>query len=220
VTSRSQPGKATSKIDNERQTKADLPARFIVANLLLVGTRARFFLSSAFFFFVTVSLASGLVPGQIYALKFVDIDGHAFSTTDGHVTVLVLTTNTDLAKARAVGDKVPDFCLANPTYRMITVLNLNRKYSRIARPMVTWLIRKRLNLEAQRLQQRYDARQISRDARRDVFAVADFDGSTTSQVGAQSEESVFAVFVFDRDGKLVRQWNEVPNAADLADALK
>jgi hypothetical protein len=187
-----------------------------------VGLRApQFFcLSSALLLSATALLHGALITGEIYPLKFVDVDGQALSTAAGRRTVVVLTTNTDLARARAVGDHVPDYCLANPNYRMITVLNLNRTYQRTARSMTTWLIRKRLDSEAKRLQQRYDARKIARNARSDVFAVADFDGTATTQLGAKTGESVFAVFVFDPDGKLIRQWNEVPSGADLAEVLR
>jgi hypothetical protein len=180
----------------------------------------QFFLFSSSLFFVSIgSLSAALVPGQIYPLEFVDVDGHVLSTADGHVSVVVLATSAEVAKARTVGDRVPDYCLGNPTYRMVTVLNLNGKHSRLARPMVTWLIRQRLNLEGKRLQERYDARKIPRDARRDVFTVADFDGAATSKLDAPPEASTFRVFVFGRDGKLLREWNELPNAADLAAVL-
>lgn len=187
---------------------------------LVVRLRARFFFGGALFFVAIISLSAGLVPGKIYPLKFVDVDGQVLSTAAGRRTVVVLTTNTDLARARTVGDRVPDYCLGNPNYRMITVLNLNRRYQKAARSMATWLIRKRLDSEAKLLQQRYDAKKITRNARSDVFAVADFDGTVTSQLGAQPGESAFAVFVFERDGKLMRQWNAVPSAADLAVVLK
>jgi hypothetical protein len=58
---------------------------------------------------------------QHYSISFVDIDGNKLSTADGHVTIVVLTTSADREQARIVGDHVPDFCLGNPAYRMITV---------------------------------------------------------------------------------------------------
>ena len=179
-----------------------------------------FFASSALFVVATALLHGALITGEIYPLKFVDLDGHVLSTAAGRLTVVVLTTSTDLASARAVGDRVPDYCLGNPNYCMITVLNLNRRYQRATRSMVTWLIRKRLDSEAKRLQQRYDARKIARNARSDVLTVADFDGTATSQLGVKPEDSAFAVFVFDRDGKLLQQWNDVPSARELDAALR
>ena len=181
--------------------------------------RARFFFGAALFLISIASLESALVTGRIYTVNFVDVDGNHLSTTAGRITVLVLTTSTDTGKARAVGDRIPDFCLANPRYRMITVLNLTGKYSGFKRTFGTWLIRQRLNSEAKRLQQRYSVRKIQRDARRDVFAVADFDGTIISQLGAKPEASEFHVFVFGADGKLLRQWNDVPSASELQAAL-
>jgi len=166
-------------------------------------------------------LRATLFDGQIYALNFVDVDRHTLSTADGHVTVVVLATLGDTARAHAVGDRVPDYCLGNPTYRMITVLNFfNQKRTRAGRVIATILVRRRLDAEAKLLQRRYDAKKLAGDARHDIFAVADFDGRTTSQLGEQTGSSDFCVFVFGRDGKLLRQWNDVPSAAELATVVK
>jgi len=184
-------------------------------------------LALQFFFFLSVvflscapQLRATLVDGQIYAFNFVDVDRHTLSTADGHVTVVVLATLADTARAHAVGDRVPDYCLGNPTYRMITVLNLNQKRTRAGRVIATILVRRRLDVEAKLLQRRYDAEKLARDARRDIFAVADFDGTTTAQLGEQTGSSDFHVFVFGRDGKLLQQWNDVPSAAELATVVK
>jgi hypothetical protein len=171
------------------------------------------------FFACLQPLLATLSDGQIYALNFFDVDGQTLSTADGHVTVVVLATSADAAKARAVGDRVPDYCLGNPTYRMITVLNF-KNHSRPVRMILTALTRRRLDAEAKRLQRRYDAKKLARDARRDIFAVADFDGTATSQLGVQPDSSAFRVFVFGRSGERLRQWDDVPSAADLAAVVK
>src|SRR4051794_1051414 len=61
-----------------------------------------------FFFFATIALLFPAAPlfgavsiGSTHSLNLVDINGHKLSTTDGHVTVLVLTTTADREKARA-----------------------------------------------------------------------------------------------------------------------
>ena len=54
-------------------------------------------------------LRGTLSRGTTYSLSFVDIDGTKLSTADGHVTVLVLATTADWEKARAVGERVPDY---------------------------------------------------------------------------------------------------------------
>ena len=147
-------------------------------------------------------------------LRFVDVDGNLLLTANGHVTVVVLTTQSNIDQARAVGDRVPDYCLGNPTYRMITVLNF-KNHSRPVRMILT-----ALDAEAKRLQPRYEAKKLARDARRDIFAMADFDGTAASQLGAQRESSAFRVFVFGRSGELLRQWDDVPSAAELATVVK
>jgi hypothetical protein len=82
------------------------------------------------------------------------------------------------------------------------------------------LVRHRLDAEGQRLQARYDKLRIARDARRDVFAVADFDGAIATQLGSQPCAGLFHVFVFGRTGELIKQWNDVPSAEELAAVLK
>ena len=179
----------------------------------------QFFFALGFFFFSACALLADLSPGQIYALRFVDVDGNTLLTADGHVTVVVLTTQSNTDQARTVGDRVPDYCLGNPTYRMITVLNF-KKHSRPVRAILVALTRRRLDAEAKRLQPRYDAKKLARDARRDIFAVADFDGTATSQLGVQPDSSAFRVFVFGRSGELLQQWNNAPTAEQLAAVVK
>jgi len=167
-----------------------------------------------------VPLSGVLSNGQRYRINFVDVDGHSLSTADGHVTVLVLTTPEDREKARSVGDRVPDYCLGNPNYRMITILNFTRRRTQIGRNIVTMLVRHHLDEEAKRLQARYDEKKIARDARTDIFTVTDFDGTVSSQLGAESPAASFGVFVFGRDGELLQHWDDVPSAQELAAVVK
>jgi hypothetical protein len=189
---------------------------------LLVNPRALQFFSLVKGVSLILALPLYATPstGQIYLVSFTDVDGHTFSTSDGHVTVVVLTTTTDSEKARIVGDRVPDYCLGNPDYRMVTVLNFKSKHTSTGHMLATMLVRHRLNQEAKRLQARYNAQNIARDARHDVFAVTDFDGTVSSQLGAQMDSASFRVLVFGRKGELLQQWNDVPSAADLAAVVK
>jgi hypothetical protein len=180
----------------------------------------RFFFATGVFFFLAASLHGMLSNGQRYPLNFVDIDGNKLSTADGHVTVLVLATTADSEKVRAVGDRAPDFCLGNPRHRMITIIHFVKKHTAIGRKIATMLLRQRVNEEAKRLQARYDAKKIARNARSDIFTVMDFDGTVASQLGAQADAAGFHVFVFGRNGELLQQWNDVPSGADLAAVLK
>jgi rhamnose utilization protein RhaD (predicted bifunctional aldolase and dehydrogenase) len=178
-----------------------------------------FFFATGVSFFLA-SLHGMLSNGQRYAFNFVDIDGHKLSTADGHVTVLVLATTRDSEKVRAVGDSVPDHCLGNSRYKMITIVHFTRKYTAIGRGIATAFLRHRVKEEARRLQARYDAKKIMRDARSDILTVTDFDGTALSQLGGQTEAANFHVFVFSESGELLHQWSSVPGAADLAAALK
>src|SRR5690242_11924044 len=87
-----------------------------------------------------------------HSINLVDVDGNTLSTGDGHITTIVLTTQAGIDKARAVGDRTPDFCLGNPAYRMITVLVFETNHNKPARAILSALIRRRLDAEGHRLQ--------------------------------------------------------------------
>ena len=167
-----------------------------------------------------MSILAQSTAGENHRINFVDVDGNALSTADGRITTLVLINQSNVDKAHAVGDRIPDFCLGNSKYRMITVLAFEKKHSRPVRMILTSLMRGRLDSEARRLQSRYDQLKIARNARPDVCAVADFDGTISTQLKAQPAAALFHVFVFGRNGELLRQWNDVPKAEELAAALK
>jgi hypothetical protein len=179
------------------------------------------------FSFVTITLVvpaallrGTLSTGATYSISLVDIDGNKLSTADGHVTIVALTTAAERQKARAVGDRVPDYCLGNPDYRMITVVHFTGRHTTIGRRVATAFIRHRVREEAKRLQARYDAQKIPRDAGRDIFVVTDFDGTVASQLGEPAGADDFCVFVFGRTGELLAQWRSVPSADELAAVLK
>ena len=167
----------------------------------------------------STSILAELTVGENYRINFVDLDGNAL-TADGRITTVVLTNQSNIDKARAVGDRTPDSCLGNPTYRMITVVAFEKKHSKPVRMILTSLMRRRLDSEARRLQLRYDQLKIVRNARQDVFAVADFDGLVTTQLGSQPSATLFHVFVFGRNGELLKKWNDVPSSEELAAVLK
>jgi hypothetical protein len=180
-----------------------------------------------FFFFIAIlfslpcaRLRGALSIGATYRLNFVDIDGGTLSTADGHVTVIVLTTPADREKARTVGDRVPEHSLGNPQYRMITIVRFSRRHTVIGQRIATTLVRRRVNEEGRRLQSRYAAKGIKRDARKDVFVATDFDGSMSSQLGESERGTGFCVFVFGRNGELLALWRGVPSAEQLAAVLK
>ena len=194
----------------------------IVGNLLFVNVRAlQIFLSLATGFFLPAALIHGeLSTGTTHSISFVDLDGNKLSTADGRITIVVLTTSADREEARIVGDHVPDFCLGNPAYRMITVVRFTYNHVAIGRRVATAFIRYRMNEAAKRLQARYDAQKISRDAKSDIFVVTDFDGTVASQLGQSAGVTDFSVLVFGQNGELLAQWHSVPSTDELAGVLK
>ncbi len=189
---------------------------------LLVSPRTLqfFFVIGTLILLPAARIHGALSIGATYPLSFVDIDGNKHSTADGHVTVIVLTTPADREKAHTVGDSVPEHCLGNPDYRMITIIRFARRHTVVGQRFATALIRHRVNEEAKRLQSRYDGKKIARDARKDIFVATDFDGSVSSQFGEPERATDFGVFVFGRNGELIAQWHGVPSAEQFAAAVK
>jgi len=177
-------------------------------------------------FFLGLCLAAAnahaiqLRPGNTYSLTFTDVDRRQLSTADGHVTVISVLTRRDEAKAETVGDRVSHITFGDPKTRMITLVNFQQSILLPLRGMVSAVIRHRLDTEAKDIQKSYAERHINRNAREDVFVIADFDGKAVSQLGIAPTSSEYAVFVFDGKGRLVRRWNDVPSAEALTQALK
>lgn len=162
---------------------------------------------------------SSLEPGGIHNFSLRDVDGHDLATADGHVTVIAVVTRQNEDQARAVADRVPDRCLGNPKYRYITLVNFQRKLARPLQGLTRTIIRNRLDAEAEQLKPEYEAKNLTRDPRRDVFVVADFDGSAVAKLGLSPDSDAVAVFVFDGRGKLINRWDGVPPGDSLAQAI-
>ena len=161
-----------------------------------------------------------LRPGGIYPLTLTDVDRHQLSTADGHVTIISVVNRRDEAKAETVGDRVTKITFGNPKFRLITLVNFQQNILPPLRGMVSAVIRHRLDVEAKDIQKMYAERHINRNARDDVYVVADFDGKAVSQLGIAPTSSEFAVFIFDGKGRLIRRWSDVPPEDGLTQALK
>jgi hypothetical protein len=170
-------------------------------------------------FFSATILAEPTI-GQMYRISFAGIDGDTLSTADGRITTVVLVGKANIDKARAVGDRTPDFCLGSADYRMVTVITFEIKHSRPVRALMASVMRRRADSEAKQLQSRYDQLKIARNARKDVFAVADFDGTIAGQLDAKPSATLFRVFVFGKDGELLKQWSNLPSAEELAAVMQ
>ena len=160
-----------------------------------------------------------LTIGETYRLVFTDVDRNQLSTADGHVTIFIVTTRQQEDKARALGDSVPDEYIGDPKYRCVTVVNFQGRIHPAFHAVTNAIIRHRLNQEAKRIQPRYSKAHLTRDPRRDLFVVADFDGTVLNQLGLAPSSTEFAAFIFDGGGRLLRRWNEVPVQSVLAEGL-
>lgn len=163
--------------------------------------------------------AAELRPGNTYSITLTDVDRQQLSTSDGHVTIITVLTRKDEEKAEQVGKRVPNFCLGDPKYRLITLVNFQRGIFPLLQGMINAIIRNRMDAEAKKLEATYTAKKLTRNPRSDIFVVADYDGKAAAKLEIASSSSEFAVFVFDGRGRLVRRWNDAPSAEALAQAL-
>jgi len=189
-----------------------------------LSLRAIFRGPQCFFLFLIFAAATSwavqLHPGNTYSLTFTDVDRHELSTADGHVTIISVVNRRDEAKAQAVGDRISQITAGDPKVRLITLVNFQQGIILPLRGMVSAVIRHRLDDEAKELQKSYSQRHINRNARDDIYVVADFDGKAVSQLGIAPVSPEFAVFVFDGKGRLVRRWSDVPSSEMLAQVIK
>ena len=183
-------------------------------------SRAQILFVFSAFFSAAISILAEPTISQAYRISFTDIDGDTFSTADGHITTVVLVGKANVDRARMVGDRVSDFCLGNADYRMVTVVTFETKHSRPVRALMSSVMRRRVDSEAKRLQSRYDQLKIAGNARKDVFAVADFDGTIAGQLDAKPSATLFHVFVFGKNGELLKQWSDLPSAKELAAVMQ
>ncbi|MGI8435744.1 MAG: hypothetical protein ACR2NX_02410 [Chthoniobacterales bacterium] len=163
--------------------------------------------------------AAELATGNIHALTFEDVDGGAISTADGHVTIITVVTRQNEAKARRVADLVPDRYVGDPKYRYVTLVNFQRKLAGPFQGLTRAIIRNRLDAEAKTLRPDYATKHLSRDPRKDLHVIADFDGSAVARLGLPVASNQVAVFLFGVKGKLLARWNDVPPGDALPSAL-
>lgn len=195
----------------------NLSAILISGTCLLVSRSAIQFFLCVVISAAPASVLADLSVGKIYPIEFTDLNGNTLSTGDGHITIIVVVTRANWTNAQAVGDRVPDIYLGDSTHRLITIVKFG-KHTAPVRAVLAAGARRHLYAEARRVQPRYIARKINRDPRQDIFAVADFEGTIAAKLGVHDE--AFRIFVFDRKGALLAQWNQVPAAEELALVLK
>src|SRR3954471_9882950 len=137
-----------------------------------------------------------------YTLEMTDVDQHVLSTADGHLTLIVAARTNELDKVRSVGDLAPAECVGNPKDQFITLITYEAEPPLPARMVVASVARNRLDAEGKRLQERYTAKNLDTDARRDCHAVLDFDGTIAAKLGVPSSTS-FQVIVLSGSGQLL-----------------
>lgn len=167
---------------------------------------------------ISIGIASASEPNAVRVF-FSDVDQNSLSTARKRVTLVAIVTRENQARARELGDRIPDAFLGNPDFQMITIINLRGKIPAPVHAVTTAIIRRRLDAEAQRLQRIYSRKNIKRNARGDLHAVADFDGEIAARFGLQRDSTAFAALLFADDGRLIRRWDDVPSREGLHAAM-
>ena len=172
------------------------------------------------FFLLVASRAADLEHGKVYQVSFTDVEGRQFALGDGHAMLLTVATRETETNAHLVGHNVPDEFIGHPHYRCVTIINFQNKIPSLLRGIITAAVRHVFRAEADAVQPRYSAKKIEHSPRADLYAIADFDGTTVRQLDIDPASNDLAVFVFDGQGKLVRQWHDVPSSEELRAALE
>jgi hypothetical protein len=167
----------------------------------------------------TLAVAAPLQPGSVSHLTFRDVDNQTLSTADGHITIITVVTRQNEEQAHAIADQFPDRCVGDPHYRYVTLVNFQKKLAAPLHGLTRVVIRQRLDAEAEKLRAEYQQRKINHDPRKDMFVIADFDGSAVTQLGLAPDSNEIAVFVFNGHGKLVQHWTGVPPNESLPKAI-
>src|SRR6516225_801386 len=92
----------------------------------------------------------------------------------------------------------PDFCLGDPTCRMITVVAFETKHSKLARALFTSFMRRRVDSESKQLQTRSDRLQIVRNARQDALPSPISKPRLQRRLIQSRVAALFHVFVFGK----------------------
>ena len=166
-----------------------------------------------------IAEARALKAGTTAPLTFEDVDGNELSTADGHVTIITVVTRAAGEEARIVAEQVPDRFIGDPKYRYITLVNFQGKLPGMLHGVTRGVIRGKLDAEARKRKPMYEAKNLARDPRRDIYVVADFDGTAVSQLGLSPDSSDVQVFVFNGEGKIDRHWTAIPPNESLGEAL-
>ena len=164
--------------------------------------------------------AAPLQPGTVHDFSFRDIDGRDLGTAAGHITVIAVTTRAQEEEARAISKLMPDHCLGDPKYRYVTLVNFEGKLPAPLRGLTRVIIRNRLDAEAHQLKSKYEAKQIMRDPRKDIYVIADFDGDAVTRLGLSPDSTEATVFLFGSRGKLLARWTGVPPEEAFVKALE
>lgn len=178
-----------------------------------------FFVAAASLMSMAVASGRELQPGDTCKWSLTDVDQRRLSSGDGHVTIIVIAGREEAKKARVIGDRVPRPYVGDPKFRFITLINFRGNIFGPFRGLTTGLIRRRLDTEAKRIQQIYTEKGLKRNARQDLFAVADYDGAAVTQFGFSPNYATFTVFVFDENGRVRGRWGDVPSIEALNAAL-
>jgi hypothetical protein len=187
--------------------------------LHMIGRGLQLFFLLCAVAFMPAAAVGELLPGSTHRLVFRDVDGDEHSTADGRVTIITVVTRNNEEKAREVANLVPEYAVGDPQYRYITIVNFQQKLARPLHGLTKAIIRRRLDAEARDLQERYAEKQLTRDARQDVLVVADFDGKALAQLGLPPDTEEIKVFVFNRQGRLIARWSDVPPPDALPKAI-
>lgn len=148
-----------------------------------------------------------------------DVNGNTVSLANGHVTVVSIVNRGNQHDARVVADRVPRRYYGDERLQMIVVGTLQKKIPGLFHNFVLALFRRRVELEARRLQPIYQSRAVKRDPRGDIHLVPDFTGDEAARFDVPISDNRLRVYLLGRDGRVLADWRRIPESEEMAAAL-
>jgi hypothetical protein len=152
-------------------------------------------------------------------LSVTDADGKVWTlNAPGRVTVIIGNSPASAQAARDCGKALDEF-QGRPDFRALVVVDLRGSLAHFAQGYTRYRMRHDLNAEAVRITPWYRRNHNLSDPRRDIGAVADFDGSVCDPLGWPRDVPGLRVVIFDKTGNVTARFEPANDLRAVRDAV-
>lgn len=153
------------------------------------------------------------------AMVIKDVFDRPLSLGDGAVYVITVGSRHRADDVKKVGALIPEETITHPRLRLVNLMNFHGEVPGAFRQITRTTMRNELQEVFDRRRPEYRAAGLEHDPSQNIFAAADFEGETVEALGLSATDTRFQVLLFDSRGRLVGQWQEVPEQDDLLGSL-